>query len=113
MMNFPYITRCGLPGFEHIPVGMHACYFYRNRNDLVAATVPSSSRDCARTSAACGSLHRCFRRTKLFRRYAPRRMGQMSDVLHVHHCAFERPDSNWQMIPPHSFLREQIERMKR
>jgi hypothetical protein len=40
MVNMPYITRCGLPGIEHVPFGMHACQFYRNRNELVAAMVP-------------------------------------------------------------------------
>jgi hypothetical protein len=40
MVNIPYITRCGLPGIEHVPFGMHACHFYRNRNELVAAMVP-------------------------------------------------------------------------
>ena len=40
MVNIPYITRCGLPGIEHVPFGMHAYDFYRNRNELVAAMVP-------------------------------------------------------------------------
>jgi quercetin dioxygenase-like cupin family protein len=40
LLNIPYITRCGLPGIEHVPFGMHACHFYRNRNELVAAMVP-------------------------------------------------------------------------
>jgi two-component system, sensor histidine kinase PdtaS len=40
MKNHPYITRCGLPGIELIPFGMHACHFYRNREELLAALVP-------------------------------------------------------------------------
>lgn len=38
--NGPYITRGGLPGLEHVPFGMHACHFYRDRQQLVAALVP-------------------------------------------------------------------------
>jgi hypothetical protein len=40
MNNPPYITRCGLPGIELVPFGMHACHFYRSREELVAALVP-------------------------------------------------------------------------
>src|SRR5687767_2003288 len=40
MKNPPYITRCGLPGIDQIPFGMHACHFYRNREQLIAALVP-------------------------------------------------------------------------
>jgi hypothetical protein len=40
MVNIPYITHRGLPGIEHVPFGMHACHFCRNRNDLIAAMVP-------------------------------------------------------------------------
>jgi hypothetical protein len=35
-----YLTQCGLPGIGAIPFGMHACHFYRDRDDLVAALVP-------------------------------------------------------------------------
>jgi len=34
------LTRGGLPGIEHIPFGTHACHFYRDRDQLVAALVP-------------------------------------------------------------------------
>jgi hypothetical protein len=34
-----HITRCGLPGVEHIPFGTHGCHFYGNRDELVAALV--------------------------------------------------------------------------
>jgi hypothetical protein len=34
------ITRCGLPGIDLVPVGMHACHFYSNGEDLVATLVP-------------------------------------------------------------------------
>ena len=36
----PHFTRCGLPGIELIPFGMHACHFYSTRDELVAALVP-------------------------------------------------------------------------
>lgn len=35
-----HFTRCGLPGVDVIPFGMHACHFYSNRDQLVAALVP-------------------------------------------------------------------------
>lgn len=35
-----HFTRCGLPGIELIPFGMHACHFYSTRDELVAALVP-------------------------------------------------------------------------
>jgi two-component system, sensor histidine kinase PdtaS len=38
--NLPHFTRCGLPGLNRVPVGMHACHFYNNRDQLVAALVP-------------------------------------------------------------------------
>jgi hypothetical protein len=38
--NALYITRSGLPGIGHVPYGMHACHFYDDRNQLVAALVP-------------------------------------------------------------------------
>jgi hypothetical protein len=40
MANFSHITRCGLPGIEWVPFGMHACHFYGNSDQLVAALVP-------------------------------------------------------------------------
>lgn len=40
MTNIPHITRCGLPGIDRVPFGMHACHFYRDRDQLVAALVP-------------------------------------------------------------------------
>jgi hypothetical protein len=33
-------THFGLPGIDRVPVGMHACHFYGNRDQLVAALVP-------------------------------------------------------------------------
>lgn len=38
--DVPYLTNCGLPGIEQVPFGMHACHFYRDRDQLVAALVP-------------------------------------------------------------------------
>jgi hypothetical protein len=40
MANLPDITRCSLPGIDHVASGMHACHFYRSRGQLVAARVP-------------------------------------------------------------------------
>jgi hypothetical protein len=40
MTNVPHITRGGVPGFDHVPFGMHACHFYADRSQLVAAQVP-------------------------------------------------------------------------
>jgi hypothetical protein len=40
MTDHPYITRLGLPGIDRVPFGIHACHFYRNRDELVAALVP-------------------------------------------------------------------------
>jgi hypothetical protein len=40
MANLPHITRSGLPGIDRVPFGMHACHFYSNRDQLVAALVP-------------------------------------------------------------------------
>jgi two-component system, sensor histidine kinase PdtaS len=41
MKNPPYnITRCGLPGIDMVPFGMHACHFYRSGEELVATLVP-------------------------------------------------------------------------
>ena len=42
MADLSHITRCGLPGIDRVPFGMHACHFYRNRDQLVAALVPFS-----------------------------------------------------------------------
>jgi hypothetical protein len=42
MANLPHITRCGLPGIDRVPFGMHACHFYSDRDQLVAALVPYS-----------------------------------------------------------------------
>ena len=39
-MNLPIFTRSGLPGIDQVPVGMHACHFYADRGELVAALVP-------------------------------------------------------------------------
>lgn len=38
--ELPNITHCGLPGIDLVPLGMHACHFYRNREQLAAAVVP-------------------------------------------------------------------------
>jgi hypothetical protein len=38
--NLPHFTSCGLPGIDRVPFGVHACHFYRNREELIAATVP-------------------------------------------------------------------------
>jgi hypothetical protein len=35
-----YLTQCGLPGIGPIPVGLHSCHFYNNRQQLVDALVP-------------------------------------------------------------------------
>src|SRR5437763_1628783 len=40
MTNSPHITQCGLPGVDRIPFGMHACHFYSNADQLIAALVP-------------------------------------------------------------------------
>jgi hypothetical protein len=40
MANLSHITRCGLPGIEWVPFGMHACHFYSSTDQLVAALVP-------------------------------------------------------------------------
>jgi len=38
--KLPNLTHCGLPGIDLVPVGMHACHFYSNREQLVGAVVP-------------------------------------------------------------------------
>ena len=40
MSNRVHLTRCGLPGVDLVPFGMHACHFYRDREELVAALAP-------------------------------------------------------------------------
>jgi PAS domain S-box-containing protein len=40
MANLSHITHCGLPGIDRIPVGMHACHFYSDREQLVRAVTP-------------------------------------------------------------------------
>jgi MEDS: MEthanogen/methylotroph, DcmR Sensory domain len=40
MATLSHITRCGLWGIDQVPFGMHACHFYSNRDQLVAALVP-------------------------------------------------------------------------
>src|SRR5258705_8927354 len=40
MANLSNITRCGLPGIEWVPFGMHACHFYSSSDQLAAALVP-------------------------------------------------------------------------
>lgn len=35
-----HMTSCGLPGVDGVPFGTHACHFYRDRDELVAALVP-------------------------------------------------------------------------
>ena len=40
MTSLPNITRLGLPGIDRVPFGFHACHFYSNRDQLIAALVP-------------------------------------------------------------------------
>jgi len=40
MADLSHITRCGLPGIDCVPFGMHACLFYSDADQLVAALVP-------------------------------------------------------------------------
>jgi hypothetical protein len=40
MENFAHITHFGLPGIDRVPLGMHACHFYKDRDQLIAALVP-------------------------------------------------------------------------
>lgn len=40
MANCSHNTHCGLPGMDRIPAGMHACHFYSDRDELVAAVAP-------------------------------------------------------------------------
>jgi len=39
-MTNSHVTPCGLPGVGAVPVGMHSCHFYSNREQLVEALVP-------------------------------------------------------------------------
>jgi hypothetical protein len=34
------LTECGLPGITPIPYGLHACHFYRDRDQLMQALIP-------------------------------------------------------------------------
>lgn len=38
--KLPHLTRCGLPGIDVVPFGLHACHFYRDRDELVATLAP-------------------------------------------------------------------------
>jgi two-component system, sensor histidine kinase PdtaS len=38
--NLPLFTQCGLRGIDRVPYGMHACHFYSDRDQLIAALVP-------------------------------------------------------------------------
>jgi hypothetical protein len=40
MADLSHLTDCGLPGISRVPYGVHACHFYSNREQLVAALVP-------------------------------------------------------------------------
>ena len=39
-MTNSHVTPCGLPGVGTVPVGMHSCHFYSDRQELVDALVP-------------------------------------------------------------------------
>ncbi|HVZ28329.1 MAG TPA: MEDS domain-containing protein [Rhizomicrobium sp.] len=39
-MTHSHVTPCGLPGVGSIPVGMHSCHFYSDRQQLIDALVP-------------------------------------------------------------------------
>jgi two-component system, sensor histidine kinase PdtaS len=38
--NLTHMTSCGLPGIDSVPFGTHACHFYKDRDELIAALVP-------------------------------------------------------------------------
>jgi hypothetical protein len=38
--DLPLFTRCGLPGIDRVPYGMHACHFYHDREQLLSALAP-------------------------------------------------------------------------
>jgi len=40
MTNHSHVTPCGLPGIGQVPVGMHSCHFYSDRQSLIDALVP-------------------------------------------------------------------------
>jgi MEDS: MEthanogen/methylotroph, DcmR Sensory domain len=40
MSSSPHFTKCGLPGINGIPYGIHMCHFYESAGDLAAALVP-------------------------------------------------------------------------
>ena len=39
-MTDSHVTPCGLPGIGAIPLGMHSCHFYSQRQQLIDALVP-------------------------------------------------------------------------
>src|SRR5581483_7536924 len=39
-MAHSYVTPCGLPGIGNVPVGLHSCHFYSDRQQLIEALVP-------------------------------------------------------------------------
>jgi hypothetical protein len=39
-MAHSHVTPCGLPGVGPVPVGMHSCHFYSDRQQLIEALVP-------------------------------------------------------------------------
>ena len=39
-MTRSHVTPCGLPGVGPVPVGMHSCHFYSDRQQLIDALVP-------------------------------------------------------------------------
>ena len=39
-MTHSHVTPCGLPGVGAVPVGMHSCHFYSDRQQLIDALVP-------------------------------------------------------------------------
>jgi len=40
MANLLHYTHCGLAGIDRVPFGMHACHFYSNSDQLLAALLP-------------------------------------------------------------------------
>ena len=198
MVNIPYITRCGCRELSTSFSGCTPATFIATATSSSRRWCRTLSRDCARTSAASGSLRHRRRRTKPLRRCAPsdgvdeaiqagalrnprlrpvaREFGavegtrrdpvltrggracarrrlqrpshhreyelpyagrladvhgvrtgleralplpahrydcsygrarcndqQTSEVMHAHHCAFERPDTDWQVIAASEF----------
>lgn len=95
MPKLPHITRCGLPGVDRVPFGMHACHFYRDRQNLVAPedwpafmaqeramTARFSDR---RSDALCSyALARCNDR-------------QRGHVVDANPHPLERADADWQL----------------